>query len=137
MKLNPYLRFDGNCKDAFAFYKQALGAEITTIMTWGDGPMAENIPPEAHNMVMHAELDIGGNTVMGTDGGPDDTYEGIKGANVVINADGPEEAERLFKNLSEGGNITMQMEETFWALRFGMVTDKFGVPWMVNCDKPE
>ena len=137
MHLNPYLIFNNNCREAFAFYEKALDASIRTVMTWGDGPMASEMPPEMHEKVMHAELDIGGFTLMGSDAGPGASYEGIKGCNVVINADNAEDAERMFAALSEGGEISMPMEETFWALRFGVLVDRFGAPWMINCDKPQ
>lgn len=137
MYLNPYLTFNKNCREAFAFYEQALGATIQAVMTWGDSPMADEMPPEAQDMVMHAELEVGGFVIMGSDGAPGEVYEGIKGANVVFNTDTAEEAEALFARLGEGGEVTMPMEETFWALRFGLLRDRFGVPWMINCDKPQ
>ena len=137
MNLNPYLFFDGNCKEAFSFYEQALGATIETVMTWGDGPMADEMPAADLDRVMHASLLIGGDRIMGSDEMPAENYAKPAGIRVVINADSAEEAERLFANLSEGANIDMPIEESFWAERFGMLTDKFGIPWMVNCDKPE
>lgn len=137
MKINPYLLFDGNCRQAMAFYEKALGAKIETISTWGEGPAADQMPKEAHDLVMHASLNLNDQRIMASDNPPGDKYEGYKGFNITINVDKPEDAEQIFGAISEGGQITMPIEETFWALRFGMVTDQFGVPWMVNCDNPE
>ena len=137
MTVNPYLFLDGNCKEAFAFYEQALDAKIEDMMTWGDGPMANDMPPEVHDRVMHASLLLGEERIMASDETPPENYKPINGIRVVINADGPEDAERFFANLSQGASIDMPMEETFWAKRFGMLTDKFGVPWMINCDNEE
>ena len=137
MTVNPYLFFDGNCREAFAFYEQAIDAKVESIMTWADGPMADEMPPEAQGLVMHASLLLGDDRIMASDEMPPENYKPMNGIRVVINADGPEDAERFFARLSEGGTVDMPMEETFWAERFGLLTDQFGVPWMVNCDKPE
>lgn len=135
MKINPYLFFDGNCRQAFAFYEQALDAQIEDMMTWGDGPMADDTPPEMRDRVMHASLLLGEERIMASDESPPENYQPMNGIRVVLNADSPEDAERFFANLSAGGTVNMPIEETFWAKRFGMLTDRFGVPWMVNCDK--
>ena len=137
MTVNPYLFFDGNCKQAFAFYEKAINARVEDIMTWGEGPMADDASPEMRERVMHGSFLLGDERVMASDEMPADAYKPINGIRVVINADSPEDAERFFANLSEGGKVDMPMEETFWAKRFGMLTDQFGVPWMINCDKPQ
>lgn len=137
MNLNSYLFFDGSCKQAFAFYEQALDAKIESLMTWADGPMADEIPAADRDRVMHASLLLGTDRIMGSDEMPASNYTRPTGMRVVLNADSPEDAERFFANLSTEGHIDMPMEETFWAQRFGMLSDKFGIPWMVNCDKAE
>lgn len=138
MKLNPYLAFDGNCREAFDFYVQVLGAQSEGVMTWAEGPMADQIATDYKDKVMHGSILLGEDRIMACDRPPgDDPYEGIKGVNVVINVDDPAEAERHFAALAEGGRVTMPIDETFWAQRFGMLVDKFGVPWMVNCEKPQ
>ncbi|MGW8369270.1 MAG: VOC family protein [Gammaproteobacteria bacterium] len=137
MKLDPYIAFDGNCREAFEFYTKVLGAENEGLMTWAEGPHADDMPDDYRDKIMHGSIIVDGERIMGCDPPPGNTYEGIKGINQMISVDTPAEAERIFADLSEGGEITMPMDETFWALRFGMLVDRFGVPWMVNCGKPE
>lgn len=145
MKLNTYLNFNGCCEAAFRFYAQHLGADISTLMTFGDGPaeVAEQVPVDWRDKIMHAHLTIGGHALMGTDGmGPggggcaasQSPTGGIQGAHVVLYADGPDEAERIHAVLSQGGRVEMPLQETFFACRFGMAVDPFGVPWMVLCE---
>lgn len=145
MKLNTYLNFDGSCEAAFNFYARHLGAEITTLMTFNDGPpeAAEHVPDKWRNKIMHGHMTIDGHELMGTDGmgacgggsaGDKAAAAGIQGAHVVIYADEPAEAERIYKLLSEEGTVEMPMDETFFASRFGMAVDRFGVPWMVLCE---
>lgn len=137
MTLNPYLFFDGDCKQAFAFYEQAIDAKIEAMMSWGEGPAAGDMPAEAQDRIMHASLLLGEERIMASDETPAENYQPITGIRVVINANNAADAERYFANLAQGGKVDMPMEETFWAERFGMLTDQFGVPWMVNCDKPQ
>lgn len=145
MKLNTYLNFDGRCEAAFNFYVQHLGAEITALMTFNDGPpeAVEHVSEDWRSKVMHATLTIDGYELMGTDGmgvggggcaGDEAAAVGIKGAHVVIHVDTPTEAEDFFKVLSEEGAVEMPMDRTFFARRFGMAVDRFGVPWMVLCE---
>jgi PhnB protein len=135
MKMNPYLTFDGQCEEAFKFYADVLGGKIDAIMPFKGTPAEEHMPPESRNKVMHASLTFEGGVLMGTDAPP--AYrKPVQGMSVSLHLTDPQEAERLFTALAEGGTVTMPMEETFWALRFGAVTDRFGTPWMVNCDKP-
>jgi PhnB protein len=136
MKWNPYLTFDGTCEEAFKFYEKTLGGKIISIMPFGDTPACGHVPPVFRNKIMHARLDLGDFSLMGSDGLPDHPYEGIKGASVALQIDNTAEAERVFKALSAKGTVQMPLEETFWAARFGMFVDQFGVPWMVNCEKP-
>lgn len=135
MRLDPYLTFDGTCAEAFAFYERCFGAKAGMTMRYGDSPMAEQTPPEFRNKIMHTRLDVAGVALMGSDA-PPGRYARPAGTMVSIGADDPAEAERIFAALAEGGQVGMPIQETFWARRFGMVTDRFGTPWMVNCEKP-
>lgn len=135
MQLNPYLTFNGRCEAAFKFYEKVLGGKIEAMMTYGRSPMAEQTSPEWRNKVMHARLSFGDKMLMASDA-PPDRYEAMKGIMVTLGIDDPGEAERIFRSLSENGTIQMPIQETFWALRFGMLVDQFGTPWMVNCEKP-
>jgi PhnB protein len=136
MKLCTYLHFDGRTREAFAFYAKVFGGKINSMMTYGETPVAEHVPPSAHQAIMHASLDIGDQVLMGSDGTPDHPYQGIRGVHVVIALSDVSEAERIFAALSDGGEVAMPLTETFWAARYGMMTDRFGVPWMVNCAFP-
>ena len=135
MQWNPYLQFNGNCEAAFQFYERCLGGTIVVMMPYGDTPAAEHVPADLRGKIMHARLAVGGQLLMGNDAHPGKPYEGIKGCSVALQADTPDEAERLFNALAENGTIVMPLAETFWAARFGMLTDQFGVPWMINCEK--
>jgi PhnB protein len=135
MKMNPYLTFDGQCEEAFKFYADVLHGKIDAIMPFKGTPAEEHMPAESRDKVMHASLTFEGGVLMGTDAPP--AYrKPMQGMSVSLQLTDPQEAERLFTALAEGGTVTMPMEETFWALRFGAVTDRFGTPWMINCDKP-
>ena len=134
MELNPYLTFNGQCEAAFKFYEKVLGGKIEAMMTFGSSPMAEQTPPEWRNKIMHARMSVGGKTLMASDA-PPDRYEAMKGIMVTLGIDDPGEAERIFRALSERATIQMPIQKTFWAERFGMLVDKFGTPWMVNCEK--
>lgn len=137
MQLHTYLKFDGDCREAFEFYHRHLGGKITAMMTWKDGPMADQASPEIHDKIMHACLDIDGHMLMGSDSTSMSPYQGNGDAHVVVSVADPDEAERVFQALSEAGRVEMPMDETFWARRFGVAVDRFGVPWMVNCDKED
>jgi PhnB protein len=136
MQLNPYLSFDGNCEEAFEFYKKCLGGEIVAMIRFGETPASEFVPAESHDRIMHARLVVGDQVLMGVDSRPDDPYQGVKGCQVSINVSDPADAERIFGALSENGTPVMPMQETFWAVRFGMFVDRYGVPWMVNSERP-
>lgn len=136
MKINAYLSFNGQCAAALSFYEKVLGAKTVMKMTFGESPMGKDMPPEARALIMHARFVIGGETVMLSDA-PCDRYSKPQGFHMTINVDEPAEAERIFKALSEKGQVTMPMEETFWAHRFAMFVDQFGTPWMINCEKKQ
>ncbi len=131
MQVNAYLSFNGNCAEAFQFYEKTLGGTIEFLMTHGEAPGAEELPAGWRNMVMHARLAAGGQVLLGSDSPPDD-YEKPQGITVSLQVDSAAEAERIFDAFADGGTVSMPMEQTFWAERFGMVTDRFGTPWMIN-----
>lgn len=133
MKITPYLSFNGDCATAFKFYEKTLGGKIDFLMTYGESPMAARFPNDAKK-IMHASLVIGDQTIGGADS-PADHYKKPQGTRITINVDSPDEADRIFKALSENGTVIMECQETFWAPRFGMVDDRFGTPWMINCQK--
>lgn len=137
MQLNPYLIFNGHCEAAFKFYEQCLGGKITTMMTHGESPessMADQMPPEWRNKILHVSLTVGDQELMGSDS-PPDYYEEPKGFSVSISLNDPVEAERIFNTLVENGKVRMPFQQTFWAYRFGMLVDQFGIPWMINCEQ--
>lgn len=135
---NTYLSFDGNCRQAVTFYAKCLGADVQ-IMAFGDmpaGPEGCNLPPEAKNRVAHARLTKGPIVIMASDTPPGMPLQQGNNFSINIDCESVDEAERLFKAFSENGKITMPIAETFWAERFGMLVDQFGVPWMFNFEKP-
>ncbi|MFA5494333.1 MAG: VOC family protein [Porticoccaceae bacterium] len=131
----PYLGFDGNCREAFARYSAIFGGNADMV-THGESPACDQIPAEMHGCVMHAQLTTGDLLVMGADM-PPGMYQKPTGICVAVAVDTPEEAERVFAALAEGGEVQMPMDETFWAHRFGMLIDRFAIPWMINCLKAE
>jgi PhnB protein len=135
MQVNPYLNFNGQCAEAFRFYEQVLGGKIETMMTHGESPIAGEVPPEWHERIMHARLVVGDQVLMASDS-PPEYYEKPQGLSVALNVDSPADAERIFHALAEQGTVKMPFEKTFWAAGgFGMLVDRFGTPWMVNCEK--
>jgi len=132
MKVNPYLHFNGNCAAAFKFYEKALGGKIVAMVTHADAPVETSA--EWRDKIMHARLVVGEAVLMGSDS-PAQYFKTPQGFTVSIVVDDPAEAERVFQALSESGTVDMPIAETFWAHRFGMLTDQFGIPWMVNCEK--
>lgn len=133
MHVSTYLNFNGQCDEAIKFYEQALGAKLLFKMTWGESPMAGELPAEAHNLIMHSTLTIGDGQIMCADS-PPGSYEKPVGMSVSLHVKDAAEGQRLFKALSENGNVTMPFEKTFWSPGFGMCVDQFGVPWMVNTE---
>ena len=133
MKINPYLNFNGNCEEAFQFYSRILNGKDMRVMRYRDSPMGGQISESEKDLVVHARFVAGDTQIMGSDatGGRYNTPQGYA---INIDVDSPEEAERIFAGLSEGGNVGMPIQETFWAARFGMFTDRYGIPWMVNCE---
>ena len=133
MKLNTYLNFDGDCRAAFETYAQLLGGNIIAMMSYADSPGCEGMSPDDKNLVMHGCVQFGDDVLMGTNSTPDYPYQPIRCAYVTLNVDEPAEADRIFAALAEGGKVEMPIQETFWAKRYGITVDRFGVPWMINC----
>jgi PhnB protein len=136
MQLNPYLMFNGQCEAAFKFYEKCLGGKIAFKITNGESPMAKETPPERHKQILHARFVVGDMVLMGSDA-PPERYEKPQGFSISLGIEKPEEAERVFHALSEKGKVLMPIGETFWAHRFGMLVDQFGIPWMINCEKTD
>ncbi len=132
MKWNPFLTFNGQCQAAFEFYARCFGGEIVTLMKWGDERGTGLAPLEWAGKIMHATLVAGGNVLSGADV-PE--YEPPKGFRLQFNIDDVAEAKRIFHALAESGSIEMPLQETFWAVAYGHVTDRFGVPWAINCEQ--
>ena len=129
----PYLSFDGTCAEAMRFYEKVLGGKIKVMMSGGQSPMADQIPKEFADRIMNAQLELpGGSFLYAGDCPSHMPYEGIKGVSVALNFDDVAEAEAIFNALSQGGKITMPFSPTFWAKKFGMLVDRFGVPWIIN-----
>jgi|SRR5262245_25329961 len=135
MQLNPYLTFNGRCEEAFRYYERVLKAKMLMMQAHEGTPAEGHVPAEWRKKIMHARLDIGGTLLMGSDA-PPDRYEPMKGSSVALQVDTPSEAERIFAALADNGTVRMPLQQTFWAHRFGMLTDQFGTPWMINCEKP-
>ena len=132
MSIDVHLDFADTCEEAFRFYAEVLGGTDLQIMTNGASPMADKIPAERKNLVMHAHLNVDGTALMGADA-PPQMYRAPQGVSLSVGAKDAAEAERKFAALSEGGQVRMPMAETFFRKRCGMVTERFGIPWMVVC----
>lgn len=133
MHVNPYLTFNGTCEEAFKFYERHLGGKIAMMQTFGGSPGAAQMPGEMSKKIIHARIAIGDLTVMGSDA-PPDRFEMPKGISLALGVESPAEAERVFNALADGGEVRMALQQTFFAQRFGMLVDRFGIPWMINCD---
>src|SRR5260370_30198696 len=129
----PYLAFDGNCADVMRFYAKVLAGKLD-LLTFGQSPMSEGTPKDALNRIMHARLALAGNgSLYAGDCPPAMSYQGIHGVSITLNYDAVALAERIFNPLAaDGGKVTMAFGPTVWAKGFGMVTDKFGCPWIIN-----
>jgi len=133
VKLSPHLTFNGQCEAAFRFYERCFGGEILTMVSYGNSPMATQVPPEWHEKILHATLIVGDNVLMGADIHPEH-YEKPKGFFVLIGIDHPVDAERIYYALAENGAVDVPIQKTFWAGRFGVLIDQFGIPWEINCE---
>jgi PhnB protein len=136
MKLHTYLNFGGNCEAAFRFYEQHLGGKITMMLRRRDAPDQTNVSPDWANSIQYASLDLGETQLMAADV-PPDRFQPMRSVYLSLTVGSVEEAERIYALLSDGGQVFMPMEETFFAFRFGMLRDKFGTSWMVLNPKPQ
>ena len=134
MELNPYLHFNGQCEAAFKFYERCLNGKIVAMMPHAGTPAEQQVPAEWRNKIIHARLAFGDQVLMASDV-PPDQYEKPKGFSVTVTVSEAGEAEKIFKALAEGATVQMPIQETFWAVRFGMLVDQYGIPWMINCEK--
>ena len=134
MQLSPYLSFNGSCEAAFKLYQECLGGTMQFKMTWGESPMADQVPEEWRNKIIHASLIVGETVLLGADSLPGQ-YEEPRGISVAIPAKDVADAERMYSVLSEGGKVTMPLQKTFWSPGFAMLVDRFGTPWMINCEE--
>jgi PhnB protein len=134
MKLLTYLNYGGNCAQAFRFYEQHLGGKITMMMTHAEQPDPQNVPPEWRNAILHARMTLGETELLAADV-PPDRFQPMRSAYLSLSVATAEEAERIHAVLSDGGQIFMPMQETFFAHRFSMLRDKFGTSWMIICER--
>jgi PhnB protein len=139
MQLVVNLSFNGQCEAAFKLYEQALGGAITMMLRYSESPMAQittqtilESAPESGDKIMHATMQLGGQTLTGTDYG---NYQVPQGFALQLNVDDPVEAEHLAETLADGGTVHMPLQTTFWAERYAVITDRFGTPWKINCGK--
>jgi len=134
-RLSPHLIFDGQCEAAFKFYESCLGGKTVMMMTYGSAPGAEQSAPEWRDKILHGTFAVGENRFSGADV-PPDRYRKPQGFYLILEVGDSAEADRIFNTMAEKGTVQMPMQETFWALRFGIVIDQFGTPWEINCGKP-
>jgi len=135
-QINPYLNFNGNTEEAFNLYKEVFGGEFEMIMRFADTPGCENMPEVEKNMIMHVALKIGDNFLMGTDI-PASMEQATFGTNssISVSVESRAEADRIYNTLSQDGKVNMPMADMFWGAYYGMLTDRFGVQWMVSYDE--
>jgi PhnB protein len=132
MQTSTYLFLDGTCEEAFTRYQQVLGGRITAMIRHAGTPAQDHVPPEWQDKIMHVCLDLGDRQLMGSDACG--RFQPLQGFSIQVAGSSAKDAERIFTALGEGGTVNMPLQQTFWAERFGMLVDRFGVPWMVNYD---
>jgi len=131
MNFNAYLNFNGNCREAMNVYAELLGAKITAMLTFEEGGAGEHVSPDLKQGIMHASLELNGQVLMASDA-PAEMYAKPQGTSICLHPESVAEAERLFAILAEGGQVMMPLAATSWTAGFGMLTDRFGTPWMFN-----
>lgn len=134
MQTTPYLNFQGKCREAMEFYRDVLRGEITAMFSYGESPMAADMPEDSHDMIMHSHLAFDGAELMGADGPPAEGT-GANNVSIALMVEDVQEAERIFAELSKAGTVGMEMQQTFWVERFGMCTDRYGIGWLINGGK--
>jgi PhnB protein len=135
MKVSPYLNYGGNCEDAFRFYEKHIGAKVTFMMTHEQAPAPGNVPDNWKKKILYAHMLIGESEIMGSDV-PSERFEPMRSVYLSLSVASNEEAERIHALFSQGGEIFMAMQETFFAHRFSMLRDKFGTSWMIIHQRP-
>lgn len=133
MKVNAYLNFNGNCREAFNFYAKCLGGKIEMLMDHTNMPPSADTPPNWGDKVLHVSMSVGDSVLMGSDA-PPEFYQAPQGMSVSLGYTDVKEAERVFNALAAGGQVRMPFAKTFWAQRFGITVDRFGIPWMIGCE---
>jgi PhnB protein len=136
MQMNPYLSFGGDCEEAFNFYEKCLDGKLGEIFRYAGTPVSEQVPADWQNKVMHGSMTIGEQVLMGADIAPD-RYEKPQGFSLSLQIKNTTQAERIFQILAKDGTVVLPLQQTFWAARFGMLVDRFGIPWMINCEGSE
>ena len=136
MDVSPYLSFKGNCEAAFKFYEQCLGGQMGMLFRYEGTPLAGQVPADWSDKIMHGSLKLGDRVLMGADVTADQ-YEEPKGFSLSLHMTSTAEAERIFRELGSGGKVILPLEKTFWAARFGMLVDRFGIPWLINCERSD
>ena len=138
MSLNTYLFFDGNCREAFEFYRSVFGGEFSVIQTFGDGPPDMGVPEAEKDRIMHVSLPIGSGVLMGSDSSSAFGPPPVEGSNFSLSVEGNsrEHCDEVFAKLSVGGTVKMPMQDTFWGAYFGNWTDRYGIGWMINYELP-
>jgi PhnB protein len=132
MQMNPYLSFKGNCEVAFRFYEECFGGQMGPLFRYAETPAEHLVPSEWSDKIMHGSVAVAGQVLMGADVAPE-RYEEPKGFSLSLQIESAADAERIFLELARDGRVLMPLEKTFWAERFGMVIDRFGLPWLINC----
>ena len=133
MQVNPYIFFNGDCREAFEFYAKVLNGHIEAMITHGETPASGGVDESWQSKILHARLAIGDRALMASDSPPQYGEAKPSGFYVQLALETPQEAERVFNAFAEGGSVRMPMEQTFWARRFGMLVDRYDIPWMISC----
>jgi PhnB protein len=133
MNVSTTMHFNGQCEAAFKFYERQLGAKIEFLLKWGQSPAGDEVPPEWRDKVLHARLKLGGADLVGGDV-LDRDYRQPQGFSVLLAVDDPQKTEQIFAALADGGSVKMPLQETFWARLYGVVVDRYSIPWEINCE---
>ena len=136
MQMSPYLNFKGDCEAAFKFYALCLGGQLGAIFRYAGSPLADQAPADWQDKIMHGSLTVGEQVLMGADVAPE-SYKAPKGFSLSLQIKNTTEAERIFHELGKDGRIAVPLEKTFWAARFGVLVDRFGIPWLINCEESD
>lgn len=133
MQMTPYLSFKGDCEAAFRFYEQCLGGQLGPIFRYAGTSLVDTVPAGWQDKVMHGSVTLGDQMLMGADVAPD-RYEQPAGISLSLQIGSTADAERIFHEVARDGRVVMPLEKTFWAALFGMLVDRFGIPWLINCE---